>query len=151
MFVLGVIGYLTLEMFLGKISFTSVNLANRSDDYVYSDNGKYRIVYYLDEPTKERRTIAYYIEKADEDVHVPFLDCEKVLGCKRILTTLYVEGETHVTWKDNETLIVDGKTQEVDFTEKEITTTTTAVTTKPTSMTKITTAGTDEPSTQLLR
>lgn len=144
MIVLAIIGYLTLEMFLGNISFTTVNLDERSDDYLYSEDKKYRIVYYLDDESKERRTISYYIEKADEDMHLWFLDCEKVLGCKRVLTTLYVEGENHIKWKDNKTLIVDGKEQEVDFSEPVETSTTENTSTSPTSITKAKTTTTED-------
>lgn len=90
MYVIGVVAYVVINLLMGRISFTDVDLSLRDASYEkLSPDGEYRIVRYIDEPTKERRTASYYIEYTGDDVEIPFGICKKVLGCQRVLTTKF--------------------------------------------------------------
>lgn len=108
MYVIGVVAYVVINLLMGRISFTDVDLSLRDANYEkLSPDGEYRIVRYIDEPTKERRTASYYIEYTGDDVDIPFGVCKKVLGCQRVLTTKFNnKTDDPVFWT---TVKVDGK------------------------------------------
>lgn len=90
MYVIGVVAYVVINLLMGRISFTDVDLSLRDSAYEkLSPDGEYRIVRYIDDPSKERRTASYYIEYTGDDVEIPFGICKKVLGCQRVLTTKF--------------------------------------------------------------
>ena len=108
MYVIAVVAYVVINLLMGRISFTDVDLSLRDANYEkLSPDGEYRIVRYIDEPTKERRTASYYIEYTGDDVDIPFGVCKKVLGCQRVLTTKFNnKTDDPVFWT---TVKVDGK------------------------------------------
>ena len=108
MYVIGVVAYVVINLLMGRISFTDVDLSLRDANYEkLSPDGEYRIVRYIDEPTKERRTASYYIEYTGDDVDIPCGVCKKVLGCQRVLTTKFNnKTDDPVFWT---TVKVDGK------------------------------------------
>ena len=90
LYVVGVVAYIAINLLMNDISFLGVDLHLRDADYeVLSSDGEYRIVRYIDEPDKERRTASYYVEYTVEDVEIPFGLCKKVYGCQRVLTSKY--------------------------------------------------------------
>ncbi len=90
LYVVGVVAYIAINLLMNDISFLGVDLHLRDADYeVLSSDGEYRIVRYVDEPDKERRTASYYVEYTVEDVEIPFGLCKKVYGCERVLTSKY--------------------------------------------------------------
>ncbi|MDR1755282.1 MAG: hypothetical protein LBR74_10390 [Eubacterium sp.] len=109
-YVIGVIGYLTLQEF--SIKLFDVDLSLRDENYDYSSYKTYRVVRYIDPPSKENRIIKFYVEKANEDIHLPFLNCEKFYDAEIILTARYSK-MPDIRWMDDNTLIVDGKVKNV--------------------------------------
>lgn len=99
-YVVGVAGYTAIRTYMGTTSFiTSVDLSTRDPYYEkLSSTEDYRIVRYL-QTSGDRKTIAYYVEKAEDDVKIPFATCQKVLGCHHIYSTEYKNSdEDHVNW-----------------------------------------------------
>ncbi|MCL2086788.1 MAG: hypothetical protein FWH05_04240 [Oscillospiraceae bacterium] len=115
LYVLVVVGYLILQQF--SIRLFDVDLKLRQPDYDYSPRKTYRVVRYIDEPTKDDRSIRFYVEKADEDVHLPFLECAKFFDSELVLTARYSR-EPEVRWLDDTTLFVDGRVQNVAKNER---------------------------------
>ncbi len=90
LYVVGVVAYIAINLLMNDISFLGVDLTLRDADYErLSADGEYRIVRYVDEPNKERRTASYYVEYTAEDEEIPFGICKKVFGCQRVLTSKY--------------------------------------------------------------
>lgn len=90
LYVVGVVAYIAINLLMNDISFLGVDLHLRDTNYeVLSSDGEYRIVRYVDEPDRERRTASYYVEYTVEDVEIPFGLCKKVWGCERVLTSKY--------------------------------------------------------------
>lgn len=108
MYIIGVVAYVVINLLMGRISFTDVDLSLRDATYEkLSPDGDYRIVRYIDDPSKERRTASYYIEFTGDDVEIPFGVCKRVLGCQRVLTTKFNnKTDDPVFWT---TVKVDGK------------------------------------------
>lgn len=115
MYVIGVVGYIGIQMFMGDISFTGVDLTRRDPDYEkLSKSGDYRIVRYIND-TNERKTMSYYVEYTGDDVEIPLGLCKKVFGCKHVHTGTYQNrSEDLVEWS---TQRVDGETQDVILVE----------------------------------
>ncbi|MCL2694046.1 MAG: hypothetical protein FWE60_02940, partial [Oscillospiraceae bacterium] len=84
LFVLTVLGYLTLQIF--SINPFPVNLDLRDPDYLYSKDGTYRLVRYIDRENVENRTVSYYVEFTGDDIKLPFLDGERYFNSRKILT-----------------------------------------------------------------
>lgn len=111
MYVIGVVGYIGIQMFMGDLSFTGVDLSRRDLDYEkLSKSGDYRIVRYIND-NSERKTMSYYVEYTGDDTEIPLGLCKKVLGCKHIHTATYTDkSEDLVSWS---TQRVDGETVDV--------------------------------------
>ena len=121
MFVIGIAAYLAIEMLMGPITFTGVELSLRDKDYeVLSPSGDYRIVRYVDEPSGDRRIAMYYVEYTLDDEEIPFGFCKKVFGCEHTLSAQYTSSaddpikwvETEVDGEDAEMLDVEGSIRE---------------------------------------
>lgn len=111
MYVIGVVAYIAINLFMGKMTITGLDLSLRDADYEkVSPSGEYRIVRYVDKPG-ERRTAAYYIELTSEDVSIPFGTCKKVFGSKHITTASYSgKSDDPVFWTKS---YIDGVQTEV--------------------------------------
>ncbi len=91
-YVIGIAGYFAVEMLMGTITFTGVELSQRDKDFEkISPSGEYRIVRYIGNSQSDRRTASYYIEFTGDDEEIPFGFCKKVLGCKHALTQQYTD------------------------------------------------------------
>lgn len=112
MFVIGIAGYIAIDMLMGPISFTGVDLSQRDTSYeVIAPSGEYRIVRYVDDPRGDRRIASYYIEYALEDEEIPFGYCKKVLGCEHQLSQQYTgQSDSPISWVE---IKVDGKDVEM--------------------------------------
>lgn len=131
LYVIGVVAYIAVNLLMGKITFTDVDLSLRDPSFEnVSPTGEYRIVRYVDKPNGERRTAGYYVEYTGEDVEIPFGICKKVLGCKRVLTSKYTDrSDNPVVWIDfteydtevKEILSVEGSITENPYLKAEIT------------------------------
>lgn len=111
MFVIGVVGYIGVQMFMGSITFTGVELSKRDPNYEkLSESGKYRIVRYFD-TNGDRMLQKYFVEATEDDIKIPMGMCKKVYECKSIHTASYttVPGDL-VEWQ---TVKEDGKKKEV--------------------------------------
>ncbi|MDR2559952.1 MAG: hypothetical protein LBC86_10510 [Oscillospiraceae bacterium] len=84
LFVLTVLGYLTLQIFAITRDMFPVNLELRSETYIYSSDGSYRLVMYIDKEDKENRTVAFHAEFTGNDMTLPFLDCERYAGSTEV-------------------------------------------------------------------
>ena len=111
MFVIGVVGYIGIQIFMGSITFTGVELSKRDRDYEkLSDSGKYRIVRYFD-TNGDRMLQKYFIEETEDDIKIPMGMCKKVYGCKSIHTASYtITPGDLVEWS---VVKEDGKKKEV--------------------------------------
>ena len=114
-FVISVAGYIAVNMFIGSISFTDVDLSKRDASYEYvSETGDYRIVRYLQE-SGMRKTVSYYVEDATDDVDIPLGICKKVLGCKHLHTAEYeILDDGLIRWGTEK---VGGEVKDVPFVE----------------------------------
>ncbi len=117
MYVIGVAAYIAIDMLMGPITFTGVELQLRDPDYeVLSPSEDYRIVRYVDEPSGDRRIAAYYIEYTREDEEIPFAYCKKVFGCEHSLSSQYTgKADNPVKWVEvdgEEMLSVEGSIRE---------------------------------------
>lgn len=89
MFVIGVVGYIAIQIFMGSITFTEVELSKRDRNYEkLSASGEYRIVRYFD-TNGDRRLQKYFVEETEDDIKIPMGICKKVQGCKSIHTASY--------------------------------------------------------------
>jgi len=85
LFVLVVLGYLTLQTFAIMSNIFPVNLELRSDVYIYSKDDSYRLVMYIDNENKENRTVEFRAEFTGDDMSLPFLNCERYGNSTEIL------------------------------------------------------------------
>jgi hypothetical protein len=130
LYVVAVVAYIALFEFLG-VSINDLDLSLRSDYTSYSPEGSYRLVIYVDDESKEKRSVSYYVEDATKDIHLPFLVCERVANSKRLLTVLYGR-EVPVKWISDDKLMLDNRLKEINLyvdEDAEITWGTTTVTT----------------------
>ncbi|MCL2696800.1 MAG: hypothetical protein FWE74_01810 [Oscillospiraceae bacterium] len=84
LFVLTILGYLTLQIFAITSNIFPVNLELRSDVYIHSTDGSYRLVMYIDKENKENRTVTFHAEFTEGDTRLPFLNGEKYADSTRI-------------------------------------------------------------------
>ena len=121
LFVIGIAGYLAIDMLMGPITFTGVDLSLRDTDYeVLSPSEDYSVVRYVDEPTGDRRIAMYYVEYTLDDKKIPFGYAKKVFGCKHLLSAQYTGSadnpiswvETEIDGEDVEALNVEGSIRE---------------------------------------
>lgn len=117
LFVIGIVGHIGAQQFIGNFTFLGPDLTERDPNYEsLSSTGEYRLVRYL-ESTSDRNTMGYYVEYTGDDIQLPMGIAKKVLGCKRIHTAAYTDvSQNFVEWKvqkkngkDVDVLIVDGK------------------------------------------
>ncbi len=115
MYVIGIVGFIGAQFFLGHIALYDVDLSKRDISYEkLSESGEYRIVRYFD-TVGDRKTQSYYVETTAKDQKIPFGTCKLVLGCKHIHTSTYEnEPADLVDWdfrmindKKTEVLIVE--------------------------------------------
>lgn len=111
MYVIGVVAYVAINLFMGKMTVTGLDLTLRDADYEkLSPSGEYRIVRYVDRPG-ERRTAAYYVEETAEDVEIPFGLCKKVFGSMHVHTASYGgKSDDPIFWTRS---VIDGLQTEV--------------------------------------
>ncbi|MCH5324523.1 MAG: hypothetical protein J1E39_04845 [Eubacterium sp.] len=116
LYVVGVLVYLTLSQLIGDFSLTSVDLSLRSTTYNYSPDKQYRIVTYAENYEDERRSVSFYLERASEDISIPFAECRRVLGSIHVITSAY-DKPAKLEWKDDNTLYIDGRRKEFEFSD----------------------------------
>lgn len=141
MYVIGVAAYIAINMLMGSLTFTGVDLSTR--DVWYEEQAsntsiseEYRIVRYLGKPSSEHRIAKYYIEYTQDDVELPFAYCKKVFGCKHALSMQYTgQGDMPIKWTVGEVngekvdmIIVEGSLRENPYLLTEIESTETAET-----------------------
>ena len=121
MFVVGSLAYLTLLYFNldlnTLLSDSSYDMSLRSEDVEYSTKGTYRLVRYIDDESKERRTVTYCVEQTEKDMQLWFLDCYYTYGAKRVLVTVY-SNNTEYKWVADNQLLIDGKIRKISFDDK---------------------------------
>lgn len=119
MFVAGTLAYSIMSSYFGiSIRFVATDVftdqdqdldySTRSLDYLLSEDGKYRLVRYVEYLDEDVKT-SYYVEEAFKDTEYPFVIFRRTFGSRRILVTAY-ERDVNPHWRDNETLIIDGET-----------------------------------------
>lgn len=121
MYVIGVVGYIGIQMFMGDFTFiTGVDLNKRDPAYEkLSQTGEYRLVRYIND-TNERKTMSYYVEYTGDDTKIPLGFCKKVFGCKFVHTATYQNrSEDLVEWSTQkvdgvktDVLLVEGSLRE---------------------------------------
>lgn len=111
MFVIGVVGYIGIQIFMGSITFTGVELSKRDPNYEkLSKSGDYRVVRYFD-TNGDRMLQKYFVEETRDDIRIPMGLCKKVYGCKSIHTASYAAIPTDlVEWSE---VVEDGEKKEV--------------------------------------
>ncbi len=149
MFVAGGLAYSVMSSYFGiSLRFVATDLltdesqdidfSTRSSDYLLTEDGKYRLVYYVEH--KEDHTVtSYYVEEAFKDVEYPYATFRRTFGCRNVLVTAY-ERNVNPKWISNDKLSIDGMvlTMEEVFapkTDDETAETTTAEETKKPSRT----------------
>lgn len=116
MFVIGIVGYIGIQIFIGTITITTgVDLSKRDTNYEnLSDTGEYRIVRYSD-TNGINKVYKYYVEETKGDIKIPLGICKKVVGCEFIHTSTYVGApEDIVDWTFENS---GGEKREVIFVE----------------------------------
>lgn len=128
MFVIGIVGYTAAQMFMGRLTFTDVDLNTRDKSYEkISPSGEYRIVRYL-ETVGDRKLQHYYIEKTEDDIKIPMGICKRVYGSYHLNTAAYTDTPTDLdrwtTRKVDELLqdvpVVEGRVRENPYLIKKI-------------------------------
>lgn len=111
MFVIGVVGYIGIQIFMGSITFTGVELSKRDTNYEkLSKSGDYRVVRYFD-TNGDRMLQKYFVEETEDDIKIPMGLCKKVYGCKSIHTASYAVIPTDlVEWSE---VVEEGEKKEV--------------------------------------
>lgn len=117
LFVVGSLAYMTFLSFNISLNYVltdeEMDMSLRQEDsYLVSTDGTYRLVEYV-EKTQDRTTRKYYVELASEDVHLPFIDCYRVLGCKKVLVSVYKES-ANPRWISDTELYIDGKKRDME-------------------------------------
>lgn len=115
MIVVCIAAFLAIQIFIGEISFTGVDLSRRDTNYEYvSKSGEYRVVRYLQD-SGTRKTVSYYVEETKGDCSIPLGECKMVIGSKHLHTAEYENlSDNMVEWR---TETVDGKTVDVPYVE----------------------------------
>lgn len=83
-----------------------LDYATRQTDYLITEDGRYRLVKYV-EPRNNGTLTRYFVEEAFKDNSYPFMECRRVFGCKEVLASIY-ERTITPRWIDNDTLYIDG-------------------------------------------
>ena len=116
MFVVGTLVYLTMLHFnLTVRTFLQISecdITKRSENYSYSPDGSYRIVMYVDDAGNERSLTTYYIEKTEDDIKLPYLNCYKHLYSQKVLVTMDQSSVVY-KWLNNNELYIDGRAKNI--------------------------------------
>ncbi|MDE7281418.1 MAG: hypothetical protein K2N36_06730, partial [Ruminiclostridium sp.] len=146
MFVAGGLAYSVMSSYFGislrfvatdilpDVESQDIDFSTRSLDYLVTEDGKYRLVRYIDH--KDDHTVtSYYVEEAFKDVEYPYAVFRRTFGSRSVLVTAY-ERNVNAKWISNDKLSIDGKTLTIDeifapLNENEPETTTAAETKKP--------------------
>ena len=116
MFVVGTLVYLTMLHFnltmQTLLQITECDITKRSSEYTYSPDKSYRVVMYVDDAGNERSLTTYYIEKTEDDIKLPYLNCYKHLYSQKVLVTM---DQSHVVykWLNNNELYIDGRAKNI--------------------------------------
>ena len=89
-----------------------LDYATRQTDYLATEDGRYRLVKYI-EPRSNGNLTRYFVEEAYKDKSYPFMECRRVFGCKEVLANMY-ERNISIRWTDNDTLYIDGTRIEME-------------------------------------
>lgn len=116
MFVVGTLVYLTMLHFnLTVRTFLQISecdISKRSEKYSYSPDNTYRIVMYVDDAGNERSLTTYYIEKTEDDIKFPYLNCYKHLYSQKVLVTMD-QASVVYKWLNNDDLYIDGRAKNI--------------------------------------
>ena len=100
---------LTVRTFL---QISECDITKRSENYSYSPDGSYRIVMYVDDAGNERSLTTYYIEKTEDDIKLPYLNCYKHLYSQKVLVTMDQSSVVY-KWLNNNELYIDGRAKNI--------------------------------------
>lgn len=117
MFVAGGLAYSVMSSYFGiSVRFVAtdiftdqdqdIDFSARSMNYLVTEDGKYRLVYYA-EQKDEHLVTSYYVEEAFKDKEYPFAVFRRTFGCRRVLVTAY-ERDVNPHWVGNDKLSIDG-------------------------------------------
>ena len=116
MFVVGTLVYLTMLHFnLTVRTFLQISecdITIRSENYSYSPDNKYRIVMYIDDAGNERSLTSYYVEKTEDDIKLPYLNCYKHLYSQKVLVTMDQSSVVY-KWLNTNELYIDGRAKNI--------------------------------------
>ena len=116
MFVVGTLVYLTMLHFnltVGSLlEIAECDITKRSPKYSFSPDNSYRIVMYVDDAGNERSLTSYYIEKTEDDIKLPYLNCYKHLYSLKVLVTMDQSSVTY-KWINNDVLYIDGRAKDI--------------------------------------
>ena len=117
LFVVGTLVYLTMLHFnltvQTLLSLTECDVSKRVNNDYTSPHEKYRLVQYVDYAGNERNLATYYVEKTEDDIELPYLDCHKHLGSQKVLVTMHPD-EINYKWIDDSVLYIDGRPKNID-------------------------------------
>ena len=116
MFVVGTLVYLTMLHFNLTIqtlaNLTECDISKRSENYTYSPEFTYRVVMYIDDAGNERSMTSYYIEKTEEDISLPYLNCYKHIDSQKVLVTMDKDSVVY-KWVNDHELYIDGRVKDI--------------------------------------
>jgi hypothetical protein len=116
MFVVGTLVYLTMLHFNLTIqtlaNLTECDISKRSEEYTFSPDNSYRIVMYIDGAGAERSLTSYYVEKTEDDISLPYLNCYKHVGSQKVLVTMDRDSVVY-KWLNNHELFIDGRAKDI--------------------------------------
>ncbi|MCL2076790.1 MAG: hypothetical protein FWH08_00075 [Oscillospiraceae bacterium] len=119
LFVIVTLGYLTMQIFsIGIPTLVDLDLRCPQEDYLYSTEGTYRLVMYIDRENKENRTVSYFVEFTADDIKLPFLEGERHSNSRRILQQR-LSNKTEVEWLSDSQLLIDGRVKDVSVNDGE--------------------------------
>lgn len=102
--------YVATELFTDENQ--DIDFSTRSMNYLVTEDGRYRLVYYVEQ--KEEHTVtSYYVEEAFKDTEYPFAVFRRTFGCHSVLVTAY-ERDVNPRWLDNHRLRIDGETLDME-------------------------------------
>lgn len=116
MFVVGSLVYLTMLHFNLTVqtlaNLTECDISKRSENYTYSPDYSYRIVMYIDDAGDERSLTSYYVEKTEDDISLPYLNCYKHINSQKVLVTMDKDSVIY-KWLTNDDLYIDGRAKNI--------------------------------------
>lgn len=120
MFVVGAFVYLTMLSFnltprllLQDLIFGNYcDISDRSSEYLYSTDGTYRLVQYVDDAGDERKATSFYVEETAEDIHLWYLDCYRTIDSLKVLVTMHRE-DVEYHWISDTKLYIDEREKNI--------------------------------------